>query len=196
MGTPVCWSSSPAEAFPLLHPPPHPTPLPHPTPTPPQLAVHRAMQLPDVRTAFLSVMASLVAGPVGARFMLAQFAASAARPELEHFTWRTLFRTLVSYCGRWALGRLGAWVEVVERLEGSCYRSKQVSATLFSPPPMATPPHLIPSQKTRYQQIEAEKAAAGIGGVGGIMAVPVSAEDKLMHPGEEKLLVAYLHLLA
>jgi hypothetical protein len=59
------------------------------------------MQLPDVRAAFLSVMASLASGPLGARLMLAQFAASAARPELEHLTWRTLFRTLVGYCGRW-----------------------------------------------------------------------------------------------
>ncbi|KAI8466819.1 MAG: hypothetical protein J3K34DRAFT_524227 [Monoraphidium minutum] len=111
------------------------------------LAVHRAMQLPDVRASFLSVMTSLASGgPVGARLMLAQFAASAARPELEHLTWRTLFRTLVGYCGR-------------------------------------------------YQQIEAEKAAAGAAG-SGLMVAPVSVEDKLMHPGEEKLLVAYLQLLA
>lgn len=59
------------------------------------------MQLPDVRAAFLAVMSSLVAGPVGARFMLAQFSASASKVELEHLTWRTLFRTLVGYCARW-----------------------------------------------------------------------------------------------
>lgn len=81
-------------AFTSLSPPPA---LP---PSPPQLAVHRCMQLPDVRAAFLAVMSSLASGPVGARFLLAQFAACAARPELEHLTWRTLFRTLVSYCGR------------------------------------------------------------------------------------------------
>lgn len=66
----------------------------------PQLVVHRAMQLPDVRAALLAVMASLASGPVGARLMLQQFAASAARPELEYLTWRTLFRTLVGYCER------------------------------------------------------------------------------------------------
>jgi hypothetical protein len=62
------------------------------------------MQLPDVRAAFLGVMAALASGPVGARFILAQFAADTAKPELEHFTWHTLFRTLVSYCGRWGGG--------------------------------------------------------------------------------------------
>lgn len=59
------------------------------------------MQVPAVRAAFLGVMASLAVGPEGARFLLAQFAASAARPELEALTWRTLFRTLVGYCNRW-----------------------------------------------------------------------------------------------
>lgn len=48
----------------------------------------------------------------------------------------------------------------------------------------------------RYQAVEAERTAAGMGGVAGLMSAAAPSEDKLMHPGEEKLLVAYLGLLA
>jgi hypothetical protein len=63
-----------------------------------QVAVHSAMQLPDVRVSFLGVMTSLAAGPKGSRFILAQFRQNASKAELEHFTWRKLFATIVAYC--------------------------------------------------------------------------------------------------
>lgn len=65
-----------------------------------QVAVHRVMQVPDVRVAFLSVMSALASGPKGVRFILMQFRENANRPELEHLTWRKLFKTIVDYCGR------------------------------------------------------------------------------------------------
>lgn len=70
----------------------------------------------------------------------------------------------------------------------------------MAPPPPTrshahTPPPVTPLLRS-YQAVEAEKAAAGAGGAAGLMSAPASAEDKLMHPGEEKLLVAYVHLLA
>lgn len=57
-------------------------------------------QIPDVRVSFLSVMTSLAAGPRGSRFILAQFRTNAAKPELEQFTWKKLFQSVVAYC-RW-----------------------------------------------------------------------------------------------
>lgn len=65
------------------------------------VAVHGAMQLPDVRVSFLGVMTALAAGPKGSRFILAQFRQNAAKAELEHFTWRKLFQTVVAYCRRY-----------------------------------------------------------------------------------------------
>jgi hypothetical protein len=62
------------------------------------------MQLPDVRVSFLGVMTALAAGPKGSRFILAQFRQNASKAELEHFTWRKLFATIVAYC------RCGIWV--------------------------------------------------------------------------------------
>jgi hypothetical protein len=63
-----------------------------------QVAVHSAMQLPDVRVSFLGVMTALAAGAKGSRFILAQFRQNASKAELEHFTWRKLFATIVAYC--------------------------------------------------------------------------------------------------
>ncbi|KAF8066245.1 NUP205 [Scenedesmus sp. PABB004] len=65
------------------------------------VAVHPAMQLPDVRVSFLGVLAALAAGPRGSRFCLAQFRQNAGKPELEHFTWRKLFQSIVVYCRRY-----------------------------------------------------------------------------------------------
>jgi hypothetical protein len=56
------------------------------------------MQLPDVRVSFLGVMTALAAGPKGSRFILAQFRQNATKAELEHFTWRKLFATVIAYC--------------------------------------------------------------------------------------------------
>eukprot|EP00878_Enallax_costatus_P028370 GHUV01030641.1.p2 GENE.GHUV01030641.1~~GHUV01030641.1.p2 ORF type:complete len:943 (+),score=309.63 GHUV01030641.1:519-3347(+) len=65
------------------------------------VAVHPAMQYPDVRVSFLSVMTSLAAGPRGSHFILLQFRQNATKPELEHFTWRKLFQSVVAYCRRY-----------------------------------------------------------------------------------------------
>jgi hypothetical protein len=43
-------------------------------------------------------MTALAAGPKGSRFILAQLRQNASKAELEHFTWRKLFATIVAYC--------------------------------------------------------------------------------------------------
>jgi len=63
-----------------------------------QVAVHPAMQYPDVRVSFLGVMTSLVFGPRGSRFILLQFRQNVAKPELELFTWKKLFQSIVLFC--------------------------------------------------------------------------------------------------
>eukprot|EP00879_Flechtneria_rotunda_P025108 GHRR01026663.1.p1 GENE.GHRR01026663.1~~GHRR01026663.1.p1 ORF type:complete len:129 (-),score=23.41 GHRR01026663.1:13-399(-) len=76
-----------------------------------QVAVHPAMQIPDVRVSFLDIMTSLAAGPRGSRFILLQFRTNAASSELEHFTWRKLFQSVVAYC-RCALAKaaVSVWI--------------------------------------------------------------------------------------
>lgn len=46
----------------------------------------------DGRAAVLHLMSTLVAGPRGAAFILAQFRANSARAEFEAFTWRGMFK--------------------------------------------------------------------------------------------------------
>lgn len=66
-------------------------------------------------------------------------------------------------------------------------RPQTHSTAALHSPPFARP--------RRYTQAEQERAAAGAGGVAGLLAAAAAGDDKLMHPGEERLIVAYLDLL-
>ncbi len=62
--------------------------------------------VPDVSAAFLSIMAALATGPKGAAYILLQFRQNASHPELEHFTWRALFKSVMEYCGSYMKVRM------------------------------------------------------------------------------------------